>query len=181
DSSLLVFVLDTNPFVWDKARSKGLRDDGGDALSLEEAVKHVLVFLNAYLALTHDNRLAVVASHVGKRAAFSRLTCQVFFPKKKKTTSAFLYPFPTTTARGSRAYPGRAADAARESQRPASEYQNFKLVDDQVVARLRKLFEDVEAPLSHSDKSREAPGLAGPAMPFPASLFLTARGPTLRG
>lgn len=36
-------------------------------LTLAEAVRHLCVFLNAYLSCRLDNRLAVIAAHTGKR------------------------------------------------------------------------------------------------------------------
>ena len=36
-------------------------------LTLAEGVRHLCVFLNAFLSCRLDNRLAVIASHTGKR------------------------------------------------------------------------------------------------------------------
>jgi len=58
DSNLLVIVIDTNPFEWEHPTAP---------LKLSEALQHILAFMNAHLAGRHDNRLAVIASHVGVR------------------------------------------------------------------------------------------------------------------
>ncbi|CAG8782143.1 31367_t:CDS:2 [Gigaspora margarita] len=65
DANLLVLIIDTNPIVWRKSN-----------FSLKEALRHILVFINAHLALKHDNDVAIIASHVG--------------------VSKFLYPIPMT-------------------------------------------------------------------------------------
>jgi len=60
DANLLVLIIDTNQMIWARsAKSTGL--------SLKEALRHLLVFINAHLALKHDNEVAVIASDVGVR------------------------------------------------------------------------------------------------------------------
>ncbi|GAA6051427.1 hypothetical protein JCM3770_000515 [Rhodotorula araucariae] len=56
---LLCLVLDLNPVAWAASASA---DPGGDALSLQQALDHTLVFCNAHLALQHENELAVFAA-----------------------------------------------------------------------------------------------------------------------
>lgn len=51
-------VIDTNPFEWEHPSAP---------LKLNEALQHILAFMNAHLAGRHDNKLAVIASHVGVR------------------------------------------------------------------------------------------------------------------
>ncbi|KAA8894056.1 TFIIH subunit Tfb4/p34 [Sphaerosporella brunnea] len=58
--SLLVVVLDTNPFAWQSLHSE---------LPLQTALSHILLFLNAHLSFSHANRVAVIASHT-KSATF---------------------------------------------------------------------------------------------------------------
>lgn len=53
-SSLLVIILDTNPFGWDEL---------SECLSFDMAINDILVFLNAHLSLNQNNNLAVLASH----------------------------------------------------------------------------------------------------------------------
>ncbi|KAG4305219.1 hypothetical protein PORY_001389 [Pneumocystis oryctolagi] len=53
-SSLLVVILDTNPFGWDAL---------SEYITFDSAIKEFLVFLNAHLSLNQSNDLAVLASH----------------------------------------------------------------------------------------------------------------------
>lgn len=55
--SLLVLVLDTNPYAWSAL---------APYLSLSNAVSQLLIFLNAHLAFNNANRVAVIASHVNR-------------------------------------------------------------------------------------------------------------------
>jgi len=52
--SLLVIVLDTNPHAWAILK---------DSLPLPKAAANLLVFINAHLAISSANRVAVIASH----------------------------------------------------------------------------------------------------------------------
>jgi len=53
-----VIVIDTNPFEWEHKDAP---------MRLNDALQHILTFMNAHLAGRHDNKLAVIASHVGIR------------------------------------------------------------------------------------------------------------------
>ncbi|BGP51447.1 RNA polymerase II transcription factor B subunit 4 [Rhodotorula kratochvilovae] len=57
---LLCLIIDVNPVAW--AASAQPTAEGGDALSLEQALDHTLVFCNAHLALRHENEIAVFAA-----------------------------------------------------------------------------------------------------------------------
>ncbi|KAH0609080.1 uncharacterized protein H6S33_001308 [Morchella sextelata] len=52
--SLLVLILDTNPYAWSQLHP---------VLPLPRALASILLFLNAHLAFSHANRVAVIASH----------------------------------------------------------------------------------------------------------------------
>lgn len=55
--------LDTNPFAWHACSEANEDGDGnGGALSCDEALKSVLVFCNAHLALRHENHLAIYSA-----------------------------------------------------------------------------------------------------------------------
>ncbi|KAI5815502.1 TFIIH subunit Tfb4/p34 [Pyronema omphalodes] len=71
--SLLVVILDTNPFAWSTLKT---------SLPLQKALAHILLFLNAHLSFSHANRVAVIASHT-KEALF-------LYPRTHET------PEPTT-------------------------------------------------------------------------------------
>ncbi|KAL7813804.1 TFIIH subunit Tfb4/p34 [Trichoderma gracile] len=55
--SLLSIVLDTNPRAWAALDS---------SLSLVQAVSNILVFVNAHLAFSNVNQVAVIAAHVNR-------------------------------------------------------------------------------------------------------------------
>ncbi|RFU79448.1 transcription factor tfb4 [Trichoderma arundinaceum] len=55
--SLLAIVLDTNPRAWAALDS---------SLSLAQAISNILVFVNAHLAFSNTNQVAVIAAHVNR-------------------------------------------------------------------------------------------------------------------
>ncbi|KAJ1920873.1 RNA polymerase II transcription factor B subunit 4 [Tieghemiomyces parasiticus] len=100
--SLLVIVLDISPFAW--ARSP---------VAFPDALKQCLAFMNAYLALKHDNLLAVLAA--------SDKGCDYLYPTAESEPAAPPGESPT-------------------SDLPDGNlYQRFKHLDDQILARLRQL------------------------------------------
>ncbi|KAL6058239.1 General transcription and DNA repair factor IIH subunit TFB4 [Balamuthia mandrillaris] len=67
DPSLLVVVIDTNPFAWAKRTNAGSSSasDGEPVLiDLHTFLEHMSVFLKAFMMLHAHNLLAVIASHV---------------------------------------------------------------------------------------------------------------------
>ncbi|MCJ1413990.1 RNA polymerase II transcription factor B subunit 4 [Xylographa parallela] len=56
-TSLLTIVLDTNPHAWALLQP---------TLTLSQAVANLLVFINAHLAFNNANKVAVIASHIGR-------------------------------------------------------------------------------------------------------------------
>ncbi|KAG0274901.1 RNA polymerase II transcription factor B subunit 4 [Linnemannia exigua] len=112
DSNLLVMVIDTNPFEWEHPSAP---------LKLNEALQHILAFMNAHLAGRHDNKLAVIASHVG--------------------VSKFLYPTPNETIPGGKV----------QTKKDANAYQSFKIVNDAVLAGITRLLQDPRPTLEEKD------------------------------
>lgn len=55
--SLLAIVLDTNPRAWAALDA---------SLSLTQAIANILVFVNAHLAFSNTNQVAVIAAHVNR-------------------------------------------------------------------------------------------------------------------
>lgn len=76
-ASLLTIILDTNPHAWALLE---------DSLPLSKTVVNLLVFINAHLAISHANRVAVLASHAEK--------------------AEWLYPTPVRSSQDSRAEDG---------------------------------------------------------------------------
>jgi len=67
DVSLLVLVLDVNPFLWGQRSEKEIH--------FSTFLDHIMAFINTYLMLHHQNMLAVIASHVKES--------QFLFPQPK--------------------------------------------------------------------------------------------------
>lgn len=142
DSNLLVIVIDTNPFEWEHPSAP---------LKLNEALKHILAFMNAHLAGRHDNRLAVIASHVGVRCVYGH--CKAIMWKRiersvylmpaciKPYDSKFLYPTLNELTPGSKI----------ESKKDANVYPVFKVVNDAVLTGIKKLLQDPGPTLEEAD------------------------------
>ncbi|KAG0233133.1 RNA polymerase II transcription factor B subunit 4 [Actinomortierella wolfii] len=114
DSNLLVLVIDTNPFEWQHPSAP---------LKLNDALQHILIFMNAHLAGRHDNKLAVIASHVG--------------------VSKFLYPKPSDLHESS---------VKPQVKKDANVYQTFKLADDAVLEGIDQLLRDFEPTLEEKNR-----------------------------
>ncbi|KAF8945839.1 RNA polymerase II transcription factor B subunit 4 [Haplosporangium gracile] len=112
DSNLLVMVIDTNPFEWEHPSAP---------LKLNEALQHILAFMNAHLAGRHDNKLAVIASHVG--------------------VSKFLYPTPNEPIPGGKV----------PTKKDANAYQSFKVVNEAVLEGIERLLRDPKPTLKEKD------------------------------
>ncbi|RKP36386.1 RNA polymerase II transcription factor B subunit 4, partial [Dimargaris cristalligena] len=103
--SLLVVVLDVNPFTWQTA-----------PISFDEALKQLLVFMNAYLALKHDNAMAIIAT--------SYNFCEFLYPDAPMDAET-----PTDSA------------AAMASSTEGNLYPKFKHLDEQVLTQIRLLIQ----------------------------------------
>ncbi|RHZ76478.1 hypothetical protein Glove_197g60 [Diversispora epigaea] len=122
DANLLVLIIDTNQMNWTKVANKQAM---GNCLTLQQILRQLLAFINAHLALKHDNEVAVIASHIG--------------------VSKFLYPIPTTRQKTRRSH----GDSDQSSN--SNMYQRFRVIDDQVTSNMKALFEN-EALKSCPDK-----------------------------
>eukprot|EP01118_Nematostelium_gracile_P006757 TRINITY_DN2179_c0_g1_i2.p2 TRINITY_DN2179_c0_g1~~TRINITY_DN2179_c0_g1_i2.p2 ORF type:complete len:138 (-),score=19.64 TRINITY_DN2179_c0_g1_i2:548-961(-) len=60
DVSLLVIIMDVNPFIW------GQRANHTSNIDFSTFLEHVMAFINAYLMLNQQNMLAVIASNVNE-------------------------------------------------------------------------------------------------------------------
>lgn len=111
--SLLVLILDTNPFAWSKLHP---------TLPLPRAVASILLFLNAHLAFSHANRVAVIAAHT-KEAVF-------LYPSTHPTSIA---SFQTSVTDDS------TQGSNNDPLRDANKYRQFRIVEDEVQASFRRL------------------------------------------
>ncbi|KAI5798915.1 transcription factor Tfb4-domain-containing protein [Geopyxis carbonaria] len=86
--SLLVLILDTNPFAWSTLSPQ---------LPLKTALAHILLFINAHLSFSHANRVAVLASH--------------------SNTATFLHPPPPSTSATPPSAAPTPEDATRDANK----------------------------------------------------------------
>ncbi|CCG81596.1 RNA polymerase II transcription factor B subunit 4 [Taphrina deformans PYCC 5710] len=100
EGSLVVFILDTNPSAWASLSSP----------TLQQSLADIFIFLNAHLALSHTNKTAVIASHIG--------------------TARFLYPSPEETFK---------QPSERDLHREANAYKPFLAVQDEVLHNISTL------------------------------------------
>ncbi|GAA5978210.1 hypothetical protein JCM21900_005893, partial [Sporobolomyces salmonicolor] len=106
--------LDLNPASWAQSAHPS---PGGDALSLDQALGHVLVFCNAHLALRHENEVAVFGATVG--------SSRQLFSSQLTPTSSSSAPF----------FPSHDSNI----------YQQFRVVDERIAAGIKELIADMPA------------------------------------
>ncbi|PHH60779.1 hypothetical protein CDD81_1176 [Ophiocordyceps australis] len=102
--SLLAIILDTNPRAWAAL---------GDRLPLSKAVANMLVFVNAHLAFSNANQVALIAAHVDR--------------------SVWLYPAPPPSA--------TADKASTSGTASANKYPHFAHIESTVTASIRHLID----------------------------------------
>ncbi len=117
--NLLVLILDTNPIVWGK---RLLKSEGGATFAT--VLEHILVFINAYLMLQHQNHLAIIASNVGERWEDKLHMCSQFFSWLFIVFSKFLFP--------------RSADK-KQVTNDGSPFGDFVEVKDHILNELRNM------------------------------------------
>ncbi|KAL6806124.1 TFIIH subunit Tfb4/p34 [Trichoderma sp. SZMC 28012] len=115
--SLLSIVLDTNPRAWAALDS---------SLSLAQAISNILVFVNAHLAFSNTNQVAVIAAHVNR--------------------AVWLYPTPqspsTTTAAKDHSGDIQMQDVPAETNVPsasANKYPQFAQIESSVFSSIQTL------------------------------------------
>lgn len=126
--SLLSVIIDTNPRAW------AVLDDGSLPLSLTTAVANLLLFINAHLAFSGANQVAVIAAHVNR--------------------AVWLYPSSSSAApaRPKASHDGDvdmtdapAAGDSAPSPSAANKYPQFAHIEATVLASLRKLMAETTA------------------------------------
>ncbi|KAI9146336.1 TFIIH subunit Tfb4/p34 [Paraphysoderma sedebokerense] len=129
DISLLVVIVDTNPFSWINLSKS---NDSSEAIQLfSQVLEHLIIFINSYLALNHDNQLAVLASHIKK--------------------SHYLYPSinsnqrPQNSSVESTETPnGEDTPTSTFSTANANKYQQFFSVDNEMINNLKELMSSTD-------------------------------------
>ncbi|CUS10504.1 unnamed protein product [Tuber aestivum] len=152
--SLLVLILDTNPYAWSTLSA---------TLPLERALASILIFLNAHMAFSHANRVAVIASHT--------------------KSARFLYPT-TTTAAAAAASGGSGGGNSSNSEDPlrdANKYRQFRIIEDQVQASFAELMNQTTAGELVDAKETMMAGALGLALGYVNRLVRVDDGGVLGG
>ncbi|KAK2071961.1 hypothetical protein P8C59_006342 [Phyllachora maydis] len=123
--SLCTLIIDTNPRAWAAI---------SDQLPISKAIANLLVFLNAHLAFSHANQVAVLASHPNR--------------------AVWLYPTPPKPPRPSEdvdmtdagAGPGpRQNHGAPKLTHSANKYPQFAQIEASLLTSLRELISETTA------------------------------------
>ncbi|KAH7320233.1 TFIIH subunit Tfb4/p34 [Stachybotrys elegans] len=120
--SLLSVIIDTNPRAWAALDS---------VLPISRAVANILIYLNAHLAFSNANQVAVIAAHVNR--------------------AVWLYPAPQKTATRDASGDVDMQDAPSNAQpTSANKYPQFAQIESTVLASLKALLrtttqEDLDA------------------------------------
>ncbi|KAG6020172.1 hypothetical protein E4U19_006630 [Claviceps sp. Clav32 group G5] len=113
--SLLSIIIDTNPRAWAALEGQ---------LPLSKAIANILVFVNAHLAFSNANQVAVVAAHVNR--------------------AVWLYPTPpqpqtqTTSTANHVSANDTAADAPSRAS-AANKYPQFAQIETTILSSLQRL------------------------------------------
>lgn len=120
--SLLSIIIDTNPRAWAAL---------DDVLPMSNAIANILVFLNAHLAFSNSNQVAVIAAHVDR--------------------AVWLYPSPpqSSSKDASGDVQMHEAPGSAPAASSANKYAQFAQVESAVLSSIQKLMsETTEADLS---------------------------------
>jgi transcription initiation factor TFIIH subunit 3 len=121
--SLCTIIIDTNPRAWAALT---------EVLPISKAIANILIFVNAHLAFSNSNQVALIASHTNR--------------------AVWLYPTPP------RQVSGRSEDVemrdttsgsgSGSGNKPASanKYPQFAQIENSILASLRALIDDTTAP-----------------------------------
>ncbi|KAL9645577.1 hypothetical protein ABK040_000640 [Willaertia magna] len=83
DTDLLVILLDTNPFTWGKRKLdmnsnvSTTTSSTKNLISFSQFIQHLLVFINAYLSVQRNKKIAILSSATNHQSQF-------LFPKRTK-------------------------------------------------------------------------------------------------
>ncbi|KAM0248237.1 hypothetical protein ACHAP5_003619 [Fusarium lateritium] len=124
--SLLSIILDTNPRAWSSI---------SNVLPLSRAIANILVFVNAHLAFSNANQVALIAAHVDR--------------------AQWLYPTPPKPSRD--ASGDVAMSDVSQTQTSANKFPSFAQIEAAVLAGLRKLMDQTK----EADLSSQTPQISG--------------------
>ncbi|KAK4241363.1 transcription factor Tfb4-domain-containing protein [Achaetomium macrosporum] len=132
--SLCTIIIDTNPRAWAAL---------ADVLPISKAIANILIFVNAHLAFSNSNQVALIAAHTNR--------------------AVWLYPAPPKqphspsgdvdmqdAGNGSNSAPDHKSSSANK-------YPQFAQIENSVLSSLRALIDDTNA----SDLSSTTPQISG--------------------
>lgn len=118
--SLLTIILDTNPHAWALLNP---------TLTLSKTLSTLLVFINAHLAFSAANQVAVIASH-SQRAVF-------LYPRPPRPTDLFQ----DGGIQMSNADGKRPEQQGKKAPNNPNKYRPFSLIEHDLLASLRELID----------------------------------------
>ncbi|KAJ4047320.1 RNA polymerase II transcription factor B subunit 4 [Fusarium oxysporum] len=113
--SLLTVVLDTNPRAWASLNN---------VLPLSRAIANILVFVNAHLAFSNANQVALIAAHVDR--------------------AEWLYPTPPKPSRDASGDVAMNDASQTQTQTSANKFPQFAQIEAAVLAAIRKLMDQTK-------------------------------------
>ena len=116
--SLCTVIIDTNPRAWAAL---------ADVLPISKAIANILIFVNAHLAFSNFNQVALIASHTNR--------------------AVWLYPTPPKQAPArSQDVPMRDAGHQGHTPSSANKYPQFAQIENSLLTSLRALVDETTAP-----------------------------------
>ncbi|KAK4190209.1 RNA polymerase II transcription factor B subunit 4 [Podospora australis] len=113
--SLCTIIIDTNPRAWAAL---------SDILPISKAIANILIFVNAHLALSNSNQVALLASHTNR--------------------AVWLYPTPPKPP-PSEDGDVQMQDSSSSSSHSANKYPQFAQIEHSLLTSLRSLINDTTA------------------------------------
>ncbi|KAL1837715.1 hypothetical protein VTJ49DRAFT_3490 [Mycothermus thermophilus] len=127
--SLCTIIIDTNPRAWAAL---------SDVLPISKAIANILVFVNAHLAFSNSNQVALLAAHTNR--------------------AVWLYPSPPTPAQSSHnGSNGRSDASSKHAHSSANKYPQFARIESSLLTSIRALIDDT----TDSDISSTTTQVAG--------------------
>ncbi|KJZ80168.1 hypothetical protein HIM_00018 [Hirsutella minnesotensis 3608] len=111
--SLLAVVLDTNPRAWAAL---------DDRLPLSKAIANILVFVNAHLAFSNVNQVALIAAHVNR--------------------AVWLYPSPPRAPSRDASGDVHMNDAPEPDASSANKYPQFAQIESTVMSSIQRIMSE---------------------------------------
>lgn len=135
--SLLSVIIDTNPRAW------AVLEDGTLPLTLTNAVANLLLFINAHLAFSSANQVAVIAAHVN-RAVWLYPSSHPLQEKpesqpQRSTSNDGLDVDMTDAPPGGDDSQGINNNTTKSSPSTANKYPQFAQIEATVLASLKRL------------------------------------------